>query len=238
MRPVTSASLLVLACALAQPVAAQLEDKPVDMDKAPFHVPVFSNDYIILLHINIPPGSDTGYHTHYADSVSVNLSPASRTNQLYGSSEVTATAPDNGGVAGRASFNDVTKSGPYTHKAANVGPTPFRNISFILKDRESAGARVSDRSGVAGYTQIMDNARIRAWRAVLEPGGATGQITQTAPGLRVYVRGGVLDELVPGSADRGMAPYAGDFIWQDAGQTRAVRNTGTTVIEFVEFELK
>jgi len=54
----------------------------------------------------------------------------------------------------------------------------------------------------------------------------------------VYVHGGVLAEMVPGSADRGMAPYEGDFIWQDAGQTRAVKNTGTTLVEFVEFELK
>ena len=84
----------------------------------------------------------------------------------------------------------------------------------------------------------MDNARIRAWRVVLEPGEATGQITQTAPGLRAYVHGGVLDEMIPESADRGMAPYDGDFIWQDAGQTRAVKNTCTTLIEFVEFELK
>jgi hypothetical protein len=97
---------------------------------------------------------------------------------------------------------------------------------------------VSDRAGVAGYTQIMDNARLRAWRVVLKPGEATGQITQTAAGLRVYVHGGVLAEMAPGSADRGMAPYEGDFIWQDAGQTRAVKNTGTTQIEFVEFELK
>ena len=132
----------------------------------------------------------------------------------------------------------MTKNGPRTHKATNVGPTPFHNISFILKNREPAGTAVSDRSGVAGYTQIMDNARIRAWRVVLKPGEATGQITQTAAGLRVYVHGGVLAEMVPGSADRGMAPYEGDFIWQDGGQTRAVKNTGTTLIEFVEFELK
>ena len=149
MRHVVSASLFVLACALAQPAAAQVEDKPVPMDKAPFH-----------------------------------------------------------------------------------------NISFILKNRSPAGTTVSDRSGVKGYTQIMDNARLRAWRVALKPGEATGQITQTAPGLRVYVHGGVLAEMVPGSADRGMAPYEGDFIWQDAGQTRAMKNTGTTFIEFVEFELK
>jgi len=86
--------------------------------------------------------------------------------------------------------------------------------------------------------QELDNERIRAWRVVLNPGETAGQITQTAPGLRVYVRGGVLDEIVPGAADRGMAPNAGDFKWQDAGQTRAVKNTGSTVIEFVEFEFK
>jgi hypothetical protein len=236
MRCVISA--FVLACALADPALAQLQDKPVPMDKAPFHVPIFSNDYIILLNVNIPPGRNTGYHTHYADSVSVNLTPASQTNQIYGSSEVSPPRRGGSGEPGRATFNDVTKEGPYTHKASNVGPTPFHNISFILKDRASAGTAVSDRSGVAGYTQIMDNARLRGWRVFLKPGETTGQITQTAAGLRVYVRGGVLAEIAPGSADRGMAPSEGEFIWQDAGQTRAVKNTGTTAIEFVEFELK
>ena len=239
MRPVVSASLFVLASALVQPALAQLEDKPVPMDKAPFHIPVFSNDYIILLNVNIPPGRNTGYHIHYADSVSVNLTPASQTNQNYGSSVVNPPGAAAGeGEPGRATFTDVTKNGPRTHKASNVGPTPFHNISFILKNRAPAGTTVSDRSSVNGYTQIMDNARLRAWRVSLKPGESTGQITQTAPGLRVYVNGGVLAEMVPGSADRGMAPYEGDFIWQDAGQTRAVKNTGTTLIEFVEFELK
>ena len=245
MRQVVSASLFALACALSPPASAQHEDKPVPieqkpvpMDKAPFHIPVFANDYLILLNVNIPPGRNTGYHIHYADSVSVNLTPASQTNQNYGSSEVSAPGAGGDGEPGRATFTDVTKNGPRTHKATNVGPTPFHNISFILKNRAPAGTTVSDRSSVKGYTQIMDNARLRAWRVALKPGEATGQITQTAPGLRIYVHGGVLAEMVPGSADRGMAPYEGDFIWQDAGQTRAVKNTGTTLIEFIEFELK
>jgi hypothetical protein len=238
MRPVVSASFAVLAFALAQPALAQLEDKPVPMDKAPFHIPVFSNEYLILLNVNIPPGRNTGYHIHYADSVSVNLTPASQTNQNYGSEQVGPPGTGGDGEPGRATFTDVTKNGPRTHKASNVGPTPFHNISFILKDRRPTGTTASDRSGVTGYTQIMDNARLRAWRVVLKPGETSGQITQTAPGLRVYIHGGVLAEMVPGSADRGMAPYEGDFIWQDAGQTRTVKNTGTTAIEFVEFELK
>ena len=96
MRHVVSASLFVLACALAQPGAAQVGDKPVPMDKAPFHIPVFSNDYLILLNVNIPPGRNTGYHIHYADSVSVNLTPASQTNQDYGSLEVSVPGTGSG----------------------------------------------------------------------------------------------------------------------------------------------
>ncbi|MFP6829133.1 MAG: hypothetical protein VCC36_08900, partial [Gammaproteobacteria bacterium] len=73
MRHITSVLFFVLAYALVQAASAQIEDEPVPMERAPFHVPVFSNDYIILLSINIPPGRDTGFHTHFADSVSVNL---------------------------------------------------------------------------------------------------------------------------------------------------------------------
>jgi hypothetical protein len=39
-----------LAVALTSPAIAQLEDKPVRMEKAPFYV--FQNDYIILLNVN------------------------------------------------------------------------------------------------------------------------------------------------------------------------------------------
>jgi hypothetical protein len=41
MRHIISASLFALSCALAPPASAQLEGKPVPMDKAPFHIPVF-----------------------------------------------------------------------------------------------------------------------------------------------------------------------------------------------------
>ena len=121
----------VLTFTLAQPALAQLEDKPVPMDKAPFHIPVFQNDWIILLNVNIPPGRNTGYHIHYADSVSVNLMPASQTNQNYGSKEVSAPGTGGEGAPGRATFTNVTKDGPHTHKASNIGPTPFHNLSLI-----------------------------------------------------------------------------------------------------------
>ncbi|MBH97433.1 MAG: hypothetical protein CMM56_03170 [Rhodospirillaceae bacterium] len=230
-------SLIFLAFLLTQSIFAQNEDWPVAMDKAPFHVPVFSNDYITLIRINYPPGRTTGMHTHYFDSVSVNFSPALRTSQQYRSAEIvgpSATQP----VPGRVNFNNVTERGIYAHESVNVGPTPFHSIAVMLKDRSEIGPDVSDRSSEEGYDQIIDNNRIRAWRVILAPGEGLSEITQTAPGLRVYVRGGVVDELVPGSAARGMAPFGGEFMWQEAGHTRAVSNTGSTMVEFVEFEFK
>jgi len=73
---------------------------------------------------------------------------------------------------------------------------------------------------------------------VLAPGETASPITQTAPGLRVVLDGGEIAELVPGQPDRGMNLRMGEFYWQDAGTTRAVRNNGTTRLELIEFELK
>ena len=166
MRPVISASLFVLACALAQPAFAQLHGQAGAYGQGSVPHPMFSNDYLILLNVNIPPGRNTSYHIHYANSVSVNLTPASQTNQAYGSSEVSAPGAGGDGEPGRTTFTNVTKDGPRTHKASNVGPTHPQHLLHLEKSRASQ-TRVSDRSGVAGYTQIMDNARIRAWRVVL-----------------------------------------------------------------------
>ena len=120
MRYAVSASVAVLAAALASPAFAQLEDKPVRMEKAPFHIPVFQNDYLILLNVNIPPGRNTGYHIHYADSVSVNLMPASQTNQNYGSNEVSPP-----GAAGEGELaGGCGRRGCGRHRAGTK-PPPF-----------------------------------------------------------------------------------------------------------------
>jgi hypothetical protein len=84
----------------------------------------------------------------------------------------------------------------------------------------------------------MDNERARGWRVVLEPGQTTAAVTQSAPRPRIVLNGGEIAELVPGKPDRGMNLRMGEFYWQDAGTTRAVRNNGTTRMEFVEFEPK
>ena len=233
MRFAVQASLAAVLFAAVLPALAQSEEKGVPIVQAPFHVPAMKNEYGTVLIINIPPGRNTGYHIHSQDSFSVNIEAADMTNQNLGSSQVSAP---NRAQTGRILFTPYYKDGERTHKATNVGPSHFHNVSFLFSSRTPHGFTPSTRP--QGYEQLDDNNRYRAWRLMLQPGQSVPAFTQGAPGLRVIVSGGELAESVPGQPDRGMKPRDGQYFWQEAGVTRAVRNTGTTPLNIVEIEFK
>ncbi|MET0469673.1 MAG: hypothetical protein ABWZ93_02290 [Xanthobacteraceae bacterium] len=223
MRSLLEASLLVCTLTLALPAAAQEEGPAVPVDKAAYHVPVFRNDYVALLRVNIPPQRSAGYHIHSTDQISVLIEEADQAGQVLGQAPTPPRRNPRGGVT-------------YT-AYSKMGGTAFHNIVITLRDAQPGRFSPGLREG-AGYTQIIDNERVRAWRLVLEPGQTAAAITQNAPGLRVIIDGGEIAEIAPGEPDRGMALRLGDFYWQEPGATRAVRNIGTTRVELVEFELK
>jgi hypothetical protein len=121
-----------------------------------------------------------------------------------------------------------------------TGDGVFHNIVVELLQATPHGFAPGSRDGAAAaaYTMVLDNERVRAWRLVLAPGEQAAPITQAAPGIRIIVRGSELIESIADRPDRGMAPKAGEFYWQDGGVTRAIRNVGTTPLELVEIELK
>lgn len=228
-------AVVIALAGVAAPSLAQGEEGTVPIEKAPYHLPVFSNDYVTVLKIEIPPGRDTGYHTHTRDSVSVNIEPADNISQDLGSSAATPSARAD---RGRAQFTAYGKQPPRSHKNTNVGTTPFHNVSFIFKAPGPLGFTPSTRADAPPYVSVLDNERVRGWRLVLEPGQSAGAVTQQSPGLRIVVGGGEIVESVPGQPDRAMFLRAGEFYWQDPKVTRAVRNRGATRVELVEFELK
>jgi hypothetical protein len=234
MKPVITASVVAIACALALPTSAQ-EERGVPILQAPYHLPVFKNEFITLLNVNVPPGRNTGYHTHTTDSVSVNIEEAETTNQNLGDAQA---GPPRQSRRGEPSFTAYSKQPPRTHKASNVGTTPFHNVSFLFASPNPGGFTAGTRAEGSGYRRIMDNERVRGWRLTLMPGQSVAAITQAAPGLRVVLDAGEVVESVPGQPDRGMLLKLGEFYWQDAGVTRAVRNIGASRVEYLEFELK
>jgi hypothetical protein len=233
MRHLVNAALAVCAFALSQPASAQTEGAPVPVEKASFHQPVFRNDFVMLLNVYIPPGRSSNYHTHSLDQVSVLVEAADQTGQAYGGEPT----PARRGTKGTVNFSADAKT-PITHKGSNIGTTPFHNIVIALLKPQASGFTAGSRADAPAYTQILDNERVRGWRLVLEPGQSAPAITQKAPGMRVVVDGGEIVESVPGELDRTRAMKGGDFFWQDAGVTRAIRNSSTSRVEIVEIELK
>jgi predicted metal-dependent enzyme (double-stranded beta helix superfamily) len=226
--------VVAFAWLLTQVAVAENEGPAVPIERAPYHLLVFRNEYLTVLKIDVPPHRNTGFHIHTMDSVSVNIEDADVTDQLPGEKQT----PPQRSRRGQATFTAYSKHPPRIHKASNVGETPLHSVSAILNDSQPGRFSPSSRAGISGYTEIMENDRVRGWRLVLEPGQTAGIFTQKAPGLRIVLDGGEIAELVPGQPDRGMNLRVGEFYWQDPGGMRAVRNTGTTRVEFVEFELK
>jgi hypothetical protein len=223
-------SLLVLA--FVRLAAAQSSSPPVvPVEATSYHVPVFSNEHVTVLNVLIPSQRDSGYHRHSLDTIAVLMSDSARTNQTLGAEPIVRPAQPRGTVT----FTPYARE-PIVHTVAVQGESPFHNVVVELLQARAGGFSPGARG--QGYTQVLDNERVRAWRLVLEPGQTAPAITQSAPGIRVVVEGGELVERVPGSPDRSMAPRSGELYWQESGTTRAVRNVGTTRIELVELELK
>ena len=225
--------LLLATLAAAGTLAPARAQTVLPVEQTPYHVPAFSNEYVTVLNVFVPPQRTSGYHRHSLDSLGVLIGDTDRTGQVLGAAETPTPRREPGSV----NFSFYSRE-PAVHTITIKGDAPFHNIVVELAKPAPYGFKPGSRDGVAGYTQVLDNERVRAWRLVLPPGAEAAAIAQAAPGIRVIVAGGEIVERVAGRPDRGIAPHAGEFFWQDAGVTRAVKNVGVTRVELVEVELK
>src|ERR1700716_3157426 len=145
MRHLFEASLLVCALTPALPAAAQDEGPAVPVDKAAYHVPVFRNDYVALLRVNIPSHRSAGYHIHSTDQISVLIEEADQAGQVLGQ----APTPPRRNPRGSVTYTAYSKKA-ITHRVNNVGATAFHNIVITLNNPQPGHFTPAARA-VAGY---------------------------------------------------------------------------------------
>jgi len=121
MRHLIATLCATLVWLLSQRSIAQDEGPVPPIEKAPYHLPLFKNEYVTVLKINLPPHRNTGFRIHTTGSVSVNIEEAEMANQLPGE-KPTPRVPS----AGRPNFTAYSRQGPRTHKASNMGETAFQ----------------------------------------------------------------------------------------------------------------
>ena len=225
-------SLLMLAIAIA-PIAVSQSNSPqspVEISGEPRHHPKFENEFVRVWDVTVPAGDATLWHVHRNDNVVVTLSDASLRIETLG-----AAPAESQWKFGDVRFGKAT----YIHRALNVGPTPFHNMTIELLKPTGFFPDLSKLPKQAGREPVLENDRVRVYRLSLAPGESTGIHHHPLPGLAVMITLGEIEISTEGkaTADRFNVAMA-DVRWRAGAVTHLIKNVGTRRFEAVDIELK
>lgn len=204
-----------------------MAQQPVSSDQEPLHKEALRNSYMLVLHVMIPPGKSTEFHTHSRDSVAVHLSDAQIKIQ---EPEKEARGP-NILHPGDVSANDYATH-PYTHKVINAGDTVF-DVFDIEALKRPDGPQKKPIGPVAA-----ENASMRVYRYELAPGASSPQHTHERPYMIVAATPMELKMTAPDGQASAHPVKAGDLHWVDQKVTHTLTNQGSEKGVIVEVELK
>jgi quercetin dioxygenase-like cupin family protein len=203
------------------------QNAPIPVDQEPHHKVVLKNDSVEVLHVAVPPGEVSLYHTHAHDRAAVMLGASSNTQQLWGKAEEAPRDNHPGDV-----FTATAPSGGFSHRVHNVGSTLFDVIDVEFLQRPEKPAAPSTQP-IAG-----ENPSARAYRWNLAPGEKTPEHTHHRPYLIVAATPMQLKMTGPDGQSMTHAVQAGDFHWIDTDVTHVLANDSGTPGVIVELELK
>lgn len=208
-----------------------IAQESVPIEKEPMHRLKFENEFVRLFDVLVPVGETTKYHVHLYDGISVRVSDAQIIDE-----EISGEKKPFDIKYGMATFG--ARPSPITHRVVNNGKTDFRNIFVeVVADKKAASTGpfpiLSD-----GHVIIIDNDRVRVNRLVLKPGESSKMHTHQMHGLGIILHDSKIELIAPDGTKRKLEPKAGDHAWQNAGTAHVIKNTGTSVFEAIDIELK
>jgi quercetin dioxygenase-like cupin family protein len=207
--------------------AAQEVSAPVPVENEPLHHVVLKNESVVVIHLTLPPGERTLFHTHSHDRVAVPLSNTSITQQVLNEKEGPSSPSEPG------TFSALTLAGSsYTHRVHNVGSVPYDVLDVELLERPRTPSPVA----AAGVAAENPSARIYNW--VLAPGAASAMHTHVRPYLIVAPTGFTLKMTAPDGQSLTHELKRGDFHWVDTKVTHTLGNAGSAQGQVLEIELK
>jgi quercetin dioxygenase-like cupin family protein len=226
--------LLVILLVLATiPIAALSQSNspqsPVEIKGEAHHHPKFENDFVRIWDVTVPGGEATLWHIHRNDNVVITLAGASlRLENASG-------AP----VESQWKFGEVRfAKATYTHRAINIGATPFHNLTIeLLKLHISASMNNSASGNEGGRAPVLENDRVRVYRLSLAPGEAIPMHTHPFPGVVVTITAGEIEVTADGKSVRHPVRES-DVSWRAGAVTHSIKNVGKTAFEAVDIELK
>ncbi len=225
MMTVKTCSALIFS--LSTLFAAQEASAPVPVENEPLHHVVLKNESVVVIHLTLPPGERTLYHTHSHDRIAVPLSSTSITQQVWNEQEG-APSPTEPGT-----FSALTLVGTsYTHRVHNVGANPYDVLDIELLVRPQSPSPAT----VAPVAAENPSARIYNW--VLAPGATSAMHTHGRPYLIVAATEITLKMKAPDGLSLTYDLKRGAFHWVDNKVTHTLANLGSGEGQILEIELK
>ena len=198
----------------------------VEISAEAHHRPKFENEFVRVWDVTLEPQDETLWHIHHYDDLVISFGNAKLRVETVG-----AAAAESEWNFGDVRFNKAA----YTHRAFNIGPTPFHN--FTIELLRSGGA--AKQNEPAASSPLLENDRVRVYRTVLQPGQSTPMHFYRGPRLAIVVRGGEVDVTTEGKTTPDhIKRLAGEVLWRPAPLTFSLKNTGMTTFEIVDIELK
>ena len=202
---------------------------PVEISGEAHHHPKFENEFVRVWDVTVPAGEATLWHVHRNDNVVVTLGDANLRLET-----VTGPPSEAQWKSGEVRFAKAT----YTHRAMNIGTTPFHNFTIeLLKPTNFAADPSALPDEEAGSKPILENDRVRVYRLSLAPREIQFLHTHPLPGLIVTLTAAEIEVLANGKAVTHPVK-SNDISWQAGGATHSVTNVGGTRFESLVIEIK
>ena len=229
-----SGLICIVGAAVASSAATAQQEAVVQLRDDPYRRLAIENAVVRVWDVMVPLGESTPFHEHKTDTVSVRINSTEITNIPKGG--LFSSPKDFRLESGTVSYSEYSKS-PYVHRIAPKGPNPHRVIEIEL-----LGTPGEDRSSESGerpgFTRILDNPRIRAFRLVLEPTQSTDLLAPANRTVVVVVKGGAVSLKPAPDAVQPNEFKSGDVQWLGEVMRRSIKNDGPSRIEIVEVEVK
>ncbi len=223
--------ITLVACFLLAFAIAGIAQDAVPIEKEPMHRLKFENEFVRLFDVLVPVEKTTLFHIHRYDGISVRVSNAQITDE-----STTGEKKPFDIKYGLVTF--AARRVPETHRVINIGKTDFWNIFIEILTGKNAAAFGPFPILSDGHVVLIDNDRVRVNRLVLKPGESSKLHTHPMHGLGIILYDSKIEMISADGSKRALEPKAGDHAWQNAGTTHIIKNTGTTVFEAIDIELR
>jgi mannose-6-phosphate isomerase-like protein (cupin superfamily) len=200
---------------------------PVPVEQEPYHHVLWKNDCVEVIHVILPVGESTLFHTHSHDNVSVDLTRTVLARQQPNEPEAQPEATAPGSISARPNADT-----PFTHRLRNLGPETFEAIDVEFFRRPGHPSQEHAAAVVA------ENPSARAYAWTLAPGAATDGHAHERPYVLVAVTPLRLHATTADGISSTEDLPAGQCRWMQANSSHTLANAGSAAGHIVEIEMK